>query len=300
MHCKRHGQNSAGFTGRFGLTVRSCLACGPSLPACLVLAVCLAVVAAGLPRAGTSARDTALPDPSCTPAGRPLDGYWVCYAGSRRTMLRDGDLTAAFDLRALADTPHVYAIGPVEGLRGEITLYGGTPSIAVVADGAVRVDTTFDRRAVFLVYGAARHWRTVPVPNALDGLAAVEAFVRAAAVTAGLDPERPFPFRIEGRVNRLAYHVIFKTGDGPHDLPAHKRAKRPFVLKPGKDGNPVNIVGFWADAAGEGVYTHPGRRTHLHFQGRGALSSPVSGHVDDVSLGAGALLYLPCGRAGCD
>ena len=37
--------------------------------------------------------------------------------GEQRKVVRDGDLTGRVDLTALAKRPHLYAAGPLEGLR---------------------------------------------------------------------------------------------------------------------------------------------------------------------------------------
>lgn len=52
----------------------------------------------------------------------------------------------------------------------------------------------------------------------------------------------------------------------------------------------VRIIGFWADAARQGVYTRPDKRTHLHFI---LDDDTASGHIDDVHLREGAFIHLP-------
>jgi len=219
-------------------------------------------------------------------AAEDTAGFWVRHVGDRRALLHRGDLSARIALDSLAGVTGLYAVGPVEGLQGEVTIYDGEPSISTVENGRVRVDSSFEHRAAFLVYASATEWTAVPIERPIRGLDEAEAFVRAAAEDAGLDLEAPFPFRIEGRADTLTYHVIFKTDDAPHDRAAHHKAKQMFSAT----DRAVEIVGFWADAAGEGVYTHPGRRTHLHAR---LADGSASGHVDDLALPAGATLYLP-------
>lgn len=225
-------------------------------------------------------------DPSVEPS------FWVRTVGDRQTLL-EGDLSATIALDSLAGVLGLYAIGPVEGLQGEVTIRDGEASISTVeglgADGtggAVRVDSTLAHRAIFLAYASATDWTEVPVDRELAGLDAAETFVREAAAAAGLDLERPFPFRIEGRADTLVYHVIFKNDDVPHSRAEHQKAKRMFEAT---DAD-IDIVGFWADTAGVGVYTHPGRHTHLHAILR---DRSASGHVDGLRIPGGATLFLP-------
>ena len=66
--------------------------------------------------------------------------------GAQRQVLA-GDLTSRADLRRLAAVPHVNAVGPLAGLRGEVTVIDGVPLIFMVSAGAVRVDQSFEREA---------------------------------------------------------------------------------------------------------------------------------------------------------
>ncbi|WP_420455271.1 acetolactate decarboxylase [Rubrivirga sp.] len=213
-------------------------------------------------------------------------GFWVRTAGTQMRVMRDGDLSARAALDSLAHVPGLYAIGPVEGLRGEVTVYDGVPSISTVADGRVAVDESFGHRAAFLVYASATDWRPVPVTRDLDGLADVEAFVEDAATRAGLDLDGAFPFRIEGHADTLVYHVLNKTDDAPHSHAAHDRVKAMFSAA----DVGVDVVGFWGGTAGQGVFTHRGERTHLHAR---LSDRSASGHVDGIRVAAGATLHLP-------
>lgn len=212
--------------------------------------------------------------------------FWVRHVGDRRAIIRDGNLGPTIALDSLSEIPHLYAIGPISGLRGEITIYDSDVSIATIRGDAPHVTSTMDEKAIFLVWASADEWTTVRIPRSLTGLGELEAFVRTAARENGLSLTQPFPFRVEGRVSSLTYHIIFKTRQEPHDRAEHRRAKRRFS----ESDAPVRMVGFWADEAGEGVYTHMGMRTHVHFERE---DRTTSGHVDDLVIQPGATLYLP-------
>ena len=49
-------------------------------------------------------------------------GYRLRFIGAQRETIMNGKLAAAIDLRTLANAPHLYAIGPLEQLRGEVTI----------------------------------------------------------------------------------------------------------------------------------------------------------------------------------
>ena len=57
-------------------------------------------------------------------------GYWVKHVGQMSDVMMRKDYSAHMDLSTLKGIPHLYALGPAEGLNGEITIIDGEPSIA--------------------------------------------------------------------------------------------------------------------------------------------------------------------------
>jgi hypothetical protein len=49
-------------------------------------------------------------------------GYDLHFIGTQRETVMNGKLAASLDLRTLARTPHLYGLGPIEHLRGEVTI----------------------------------------------------------------------------------------------------------------------------------------------------------------------------------
>jgi hypothetical protein len=58
-------------------------------------------------------------------------GYSLSYLGSQRQTIMTGDRAAHLDLRSLKGRPHLYGIGPTQGLTGEVTIADGRPSLAL-------------------------------------------------------------------------------------------------------------------------------------------------------------------------
>src|SRR4051794_11183239 len=91
-------------------------------------------------------------------------GYDLHFIGAQRETIMNGKLAATLDLRALGGMPHLYAIGPIEQLRGEVTIAASRPSLArVKADGSIAVTQSFDAGVPFLVWAQVPAWRTVPI-----------------------------------------------------------------------------------------------------------------------------------------
>jgi acetolactate decarboxylase len=214
------------------------------------------------------------------------DSYILEYAGGRDIMMRDQDFSAKIDLDSLKNRQGLMALGPIEDMKGEITILDG-----VIYTGTMENEQAVYRkdsvvRAVFLAYGNADQYQNINIEKSIQGLKGVENLVREQAVQNGLDLEKSFPFYMEAQVSDLDYHIIFKEGKEMHGHKDHQKAKKKFKL----DNLKVKVVGVWANSQEEGIYTHDGSRIHLHFVNEETLAS---GHVDDIKIQLGSTLFLP-------
>lgn len=209
----------------------------------------------------------------------------VIAVGEMRTVMQKGDLSAAFDLRKLSKSKHVYALGPVEGLRGEITIWDSKPSIARISDGQIQISDQFDVNACFLVYARVESWHEMPISDEVQTLEQLEAFIAKAAKQHKLDGARPFPFAIKGKFARVSFHVVNKADNLPHNREQHERIKVHFTTA----NVPGRMIGFYSDRH-HGVFTHHGSNVHIHFI---SDDGKQSGHVESLKVGPGSILLLP-------
>ncbi len=215
------------------------------------------------------------------------DTYWVSYRGALRTVMHQGDLTPHVHLDTLAHLSGLYAVGPLEGMVGEVTIYDGEPSIATVQNGEPRVSTSFDARALFLVYGAAEGWTSLRIDEHLEDLASLEQFISEAAEEVGLSTDAPFPFRLEGTAASLTYHILDHAEGEPIDHARHQDAKIIFEVS----DRASRMVGFWGPEEAQGIYVHRDEHIHIHAM---LPDDDASGHVDALTIEPGTItLYLP-------
>ena len=209
--------------------------------------------------------------------------YRVQWVGAQRDVMR-GDLSSHIALESLAGRPHLYALGPLEQLRGEITIWDGQPSIARIRSGQIVIDRTFSHRAAFLVWAEVERWRPVPMP-AITDVAELEKFILSAARNTQIDTSQPFPFVIRGQTPQITFHVLDKRDGLPHTPELHERAKVRFML----ERTPVEIVGFFSDRH-QGIFIPHDRMVHMHVR---TPDERMSGHVDEIRIAGDALLHLP-------
>lgn len=202
-----------------------------------------------------------------------------------RRVMRGGDLRGYADLKPFAKTPRLYALGPLEGLRGEVTIFDGTPYISRVQGGKPVVGQTFAAKACFLVYAQVTDWQQVPIPSDVETLSDLERFIARAAAVSGVGKSAPFPFLLTNTPRRADCHIVHKTDNKPHSHAEHDRIKVMFSVA----DKPVKIVGFWSDKHA-GVFTHHDSTVHLHLV---TADGKSAGHLDELQLAPGGVLSLP-------
>src|SRR5262245_16144236 len=247
------------------------------------LTVCSCATCGGLGALTSSAR-------ADSPTAIKGTGYDLWFIGAQRETIMNGKLAAALDLRTLASRPHLYGIGPIEQLRGEVTIANSRPALARVAsDGTVKVTPSFETGVPFFVWAEVPLWHQVPIPAGIRSFEELENFVPKAAAAAGLDADKPLPFLVDGRERLVEFHIVNRIGDGPHNMEMHKKIQVTFELEKAE----ATIVGFHSTKH-RGTFTPGDSNIHAHFQ---TADNTKSGHIQKLQLGDGAVLSLPASSA---
>ena len=212
--------------------------------------------------------------------------FAVEYRGAMREMFANGNIGGNISLTEFRNKPHLYAVAPLEGLRGEITVLDGTSYVSFVRNNSVVVEKSWDAKAIFMVWAEVAEWREVSVPENVKTYAELEKFVAEAAKSANIDASPPFPFLLKGTPANVNWHINNYVSDNtPLTQEKHDQAKFKGVL----ENEAVEIVGFYSDKHA-GVFTHHTTNMHLHLR---SASGNVMGHLDDITLNNGTSLYLP-------
>jgi acetolactate decarboxylase len=208
--------------------------------------------------------------------------------GTLREALRDGQDQARV---AVADVArkNVYAIGALEGLRGEITVVDGEVWISEghVENPVTTRGTATSANATVLFAAEVREWREFVVEKTVDP-SELDAYIARQAQAAGLDTTKPFPFVVEGGLQHLQMHVI------AGECPIRARVLGQETTSPAYQFHSQSLdgrlVGVYATDS-SGILCHMGTTTHVH-----ALlerDGGMTGHAETVGLAAGAVLKLP-------
>ncbi|MFP2994335.1 acetolactate decarboxylase [Spongiivirga sp. MCCC 1A20706] len=207
------------------------------------------------------------------------------HSGALRTIM-SGDLSATASLDTLAAKDHLYALGAVSQLKGEIQIFDGVPFISNVNKNNIAIDPTFSRKAALLVYAVVPSWKEIKIPATINTQEALEAFIIDKAASLKIDTSAPFPFLIEGNASSLSWHIIdWPEGDTEHTHQKHKESG----LNGDLTDTEVSVLGFYSDKH-KGVFTHHSTNFHMHFKTK---DGQLAGHLDGFTPGSKMRLKLP-------
>jgi hypothetical protein len=222
-------------------------------------------------------------------AGRGPDPAPVVQVyGSLYELMHAGKVGPVVALARLT-APHLYAVGALSELRGEVTIVDGARWLSYPdAAGGTRIDRAGQHEQVTLLVAAqVERWRPIEIDRELPS-AELDRALEALVVAAGLDATRRIPMRIEGPVAELAWHVLGGRAAGGLNAGDH-HDHRQGAITGSLTSERATLVGFFSKSD-QGVFTHMGSSTHLHVVDD---AHGVAGHVDAVTVGKGAVLYVP-------
>ena len=178
------------------------------------------------------------------------------------------------------DPNHLYALGAVENLKGEILILDGRPYVSSEKEGDVHIDESYNHAATLLVASYVEAWDSVLVEGELED------FISTAANSHGLDIEKPFPFLLKGDFDQIKWHVInWPEGDQVHTHEKHQTSGPHGVLK----NQPAVVLGFFSKHH-QGVFTHHSTHLHMHVK---CNREGIAGHVDELKPGKEVWLFFP-------
>ena len=172
---------------------------------------------------------------------------------------------------------HIYGLGAMENLDGEIIIMDSRPFITRAQPGKSptnQTELTSETKALLLVSTKVTQWNSVTLNSETD-YNSIETMIKAEAKKIGINPDNPFPFLIEGDFDQLNWHIISPQGtDGSHDHHLTNSWKKEESNVNGK------ILGFYSERH-QTIFTHHSRYSHMHIIFE---SESLSGHVDDLVI----------------
>ncbi len=209
----------------------------------------------------------------------------VKYAGALKDIM-SGDLDSKIALDTISGYKHLYALGAMDGLKGEIQIFDGTSYNSKIVQRKMSVDSTFNTGASLLIYTQVKQWEMQMLPDSLVDVSGLETYLKTMVSERNICGELPLPFLIEGKVKSLYWHVVDGTGiHGEHSHKTHKNSGLSGQI----NGHEVVILGFFSENH-KGFLTHQDSSVHMHFK---TIEDSIAGHVDNLKVGKGMWLKIP-------
>lgn len=221
----------------------------------------------------------------------------VEYLGAQKNIFATGKAERVITLKSLEDRDNLFAIGPVDGLDGEITIFNSKPYISKVRGNDYDIDHTLNHGAIFLVWAQNSNWKDISISDSVKTYLDLQRFVKEQALALGIDVTKPFPFQLVGMPVEVKWHINVDRTEGKSitkELFAKSKAK--YVIK----NEPVDIIGFYSEnhpgvfisQYAPAIKPHSGMKNaiHIHVVSR---AGKAAGHIDDITLGQGMTLRLP-------
>lgn len=208
----------------------------------------------------------------------------VQVVGAMKNVMWKGELGGTINLDTIGNKQHLYGLGPVEYLAGELLIVDGKSyKSTVLTDTTMLVEETFEVKAPFFVYAHVRGWREITPPDSVQTLQQLEAYLNKTTQTS----KRPFAFRVEGEVEQATIHIV--------NLPEGSKVSSPTEAHQGQvdyslKDKQVQVVGFFSTEH-KAVFTHHDTFLHMHLM---TDDKTQMGHLDEVVFKQGKVkLYLP-------
>jgi len=223
---------------------------------------------------------------SCKTENKKSNKFKVEYNGALKNMMHKGDVSAKVDLKKFENVEHLYALGAIENLKGEIQIFDSKVFNTMVIDSTLNFDNSLNKKATLLVYASINKWKSINVPDSIVTYEELESYIEQAAKDNKINTNEPFPFLIEGTPKSFDWHVInWKDGDMVHSHEKHVNSGLNGTIENKK----VELLGFYSDAH-HAIFTHHTTNMHIHVK---TVDNKIAGHVDGLTLGKGMVLKFP-------
>ncbi len=208
----------------------------------------------------------------------------VKFSGAMKNIMMKGDLSAHVSLDTL-DKSHLFGLGPVPGLKGEILILDGIVYTSSKNGNQLINQQDKVSKAAMLVYSHVEKWKAVSSKTKISSYAELEKLIETTAKANGYDIEIPFAFKVEAILEEASYHVIDWKDGAIHTMDNHKE----FAYLGKFENSKSILLGFYS-IRHQGIFTHHTTNMHIHLL---AEKTNTVGHLDDIQINGPITIYLP-------
>lgn len=207
----------------------------------------------------------------------------VNIVGALRDVMWNGQLQGQVYIDTIPDQDHLYGMGPLEYLAGEITIIEGkTYQSKAVSQNEMWVEETTNIRAPFLGYSRIPRWKELTLPDSVRTIEMLEQYL----LNLVGESAYPFMFKLAGIIEQAGIHIMnlpegsaVSSPKDAHDTMVHYEI----------NNENCDIVGFFS-VSHQTIFTHHDSFVHMHLI---TADRTKMGHLDEILFGSDMKLYLP-------
>jgi len=208
----------------------------------------------------------------------------VKIAGAMKNVMMKGELYGVINLDTISNRKALYGLGPLEYLKGEITIIKGKSYVSTInKEGDAELRQDFKVKAPFFVYDFVENWNERKLPDSILTISNLESYLLKIGENA-----EPFSFILTGKATNANIHIVNLSDGSKVQSPSDAHIGQ-VNLSLSNLENPI-ILGFFSTKH-KGVFTHHDTFIHMHLLSN---DETIMGHVDDIEFAPGSLtIQLP-------
>lgn len=195
----------------------------------------------------------------------------VSHSGAMSQMAKSG-FESTIRLDSLKDFKGLIGLGPLGKMEGEITIWNGKIfSGKSLISGQMIVENDWEVEAPFLIYAQVINWQKSKLSGKASSIQELEEYIKQAAISNGIDLEKPFFFRIEGVFEDMTTHIVTpRSQEVAGYVQGQNQKNRMHQSQSGQ------LIGVYS-TIGQRIYTHHDSFMHVHFLSK---KKNYTGHLD--------------------
>ncbi|MBF0695395.1 MAG: acetolactate decarboxylase [Flavobacterium sp.] len=208
----------------------------------------------------------------------------VTIVGAMKNVMWKGELEGNINLDTIANKNHLFGLGPVEYLIGEILIVDGKSyRSTVVSETEMKVEETYNIKAPFFGYANIANWKQQNLPKRIRTIKDLEQYLDEISNSSS----RPFMFKLTGMIDNAKIHIV--------NLPKGSKVSSPDEAHKGQinyqiENERADIIGFFSKEH-KAIFTHHDTFLHMHLI---TSDRQKMGHLDEVTFRPEVVkLYLP-------
>lgn len=208
----------------------------------------------------------------------------VKIVGAMKDVMWKGQLSGNINLDTISNKRHLYGLGPVEYLSGELMILDGIAyKSTILTPTSMKVEETYQTKAPFFGYANIEKWNEQSVPDSIQTTSQLESYLDKITKFS----KRPFMFKLSGIVEMAQIHVV--------NLPEGSKVRSPDDAHLGQinfelENQSVDILGFFSTEH-KTIFTHHDTYLHMHLLTK---DKSKMGHLEKFIFKKGTIkLSLP-------